>query len=870
MIFRPLGNFVARFWPVLPLAWIGLLVLVTAVAPKWQDVIKDGDFAYLPENSPSRVGETVFAGAFSENFWGSNIMIVARRDSSPDSKLTDDDRDFIENVLAPRLKSLLVEKGWMRPEGAQPEAGDDGETASEDKSASDETRDERYLVAKVSTAATDREAGPLLDSRDGRATLVRVSLNSEYVARQNAPIIDAVHDLIDPDKGVLRREIHKRVDPGTGAVIQRGMIPPGLDLYLSGPAVVGKDMRDAAEKSGKATEGATVLLVIGLLILIYRAPVLALIPLVTVFVGVKIAMGMLALLAKMGAVTLFNGSETYVTVVMYGAGVDYCMFLMARYKEELDAGEGFGEAIAGTIAKIGAALVASAGTTIVGIGMMVFAEFGKFRQAGLAMSFSLIWVLLAALTFTPALLRMFGKWAFWPKVARERLAAAPGWISPTRFASRLLGHRRLRNFWHDLAASIERKPGAWWLGSTAAMLPLAVVGVLFFDRLTYGLLEELPQDTLSVQGAKAVQEHFPAGEAGPVAVLVESPAVSFMEQGGAVAAGELIDRLWEHRDDLSIADVRGQTAPFGILRRAEQTVVQRAMISRVARKYYVSDTGPEKDHITRVDVVFKDDPFSKNSLAQLDRLERKVREFLPAALKGSKLYLIGPTASIRDLKSVTHSDQIRIDLMVLAGVYAVLMALLRQIMVAAYLIVTVFFSYLVTLGATFATFWAIHPGDFVGLDWKVPMFLFTILVAVGEDYNIFLVARIEEEQRRLGGVHGIREALARTGGIISGCGVIMAGTFCSLMFGSLTGMIQLGFALAFGVILDTFVVRPILVPAYLVMLNDGRFGSASRWLGAYQPPEEEPALDPAVAEGLAGELAGAGDRGTSLKAPPAA
>lgn len=113
------------------------------------------------------------------------------------------------------------------------------------------------------------------------------------------------------------------------------------------------------------------------------------------------------------------------------------------------------------------------------------------------------------------------------------------------------------------------------------------------------------------------------------------------------------------------------------------------------------------------------------------------------------------------------------------------------------------------------------------------MFLFTILVAVGEDYNIFLVARVEEEQRRFGGVAGVREGLARTGGIISGCGAIMAGTFCSLMFGSLTGMIQLGFALTFGVILDTFVIRPILVPAYLVMLNDGRFGSASRLLGAY-------------------------------------
>jgi RND superfamily putative drug exporter len=216
---------------------------------------------------------------------------------------------------------------------------------------------------------------------------------------------------------------------------------------------------------------------------------------------------------------------------------------------------------------------------------------------------------------------------------------------------------------------------------------------------------------------------------------------------------------------------------------------------------------------------------------------------LPEELQEAELYFIGPTASISDLKDVTNADQIRIDLMVLSGVFAVLFALLRQVMVAGYLILTVFFSYLVTLGATFAFFWAISPGEFIGLDWKVPMFLFTILVAVGEDYNIYLVARVEEEQRRLGGVQGVREGLARTGGIISGCGLIMAGTFSSLMFGSLSGMIQLGFALSFGVILDTFVVRPILVPAYLVMLNNGRFGSLSRILGAYVPPEDDADAD---------------------------
>jgi len=182
---------------------------------------------------------------------------------------------------------------------------------------------------------------------------------------------------------------------------------------------------------------------------------------------------------------------------------------------------------------------------------------------------------------------------------------------------------------------------------------------------------------------------------------------------------------------------------------------------------------------------------------------------------------------------------------VLIGVFLVLVILLRKPAICSYLILSVFFSYLVTLGVTFALFYALDPDDFAGLDWKVPMFLFTILIAVGEDYNIYLITRIEEEQTRHGPINGIAVALSKTGSIISSCGFIMAGTFSSLMAGYLLGMTQLGFALAFGVLLDTFVVRPILVPAYLVLLRSGRFGYLGRFLGHRESrtgPEVAPAL----------------------------
>jgi RND superfamily putative drug exporter len=184
-------------------------------------------------------------------------------------------------------------------------------------------------------------------------------------------------------------------------------------------------------------------------------------------------------------------------------------------------------------------------------------------------------------------------------------------------------------------------------------------------------------------------------------------------------------------------------------------------------------------------------------------------------------------------------------------VFAILVVLLRQFILPVYLLLSVLFSYYTTLGVSFAVFWALDPHEFTGIDWKVAIFLFTILIAVGEDYNIIMITRIGEEERAHGPLRGITEALDRTGPIISSCGIIMAGTFASLLAGSLTEMKQLGFALSFGVLLDTFVVRPVLVPAFLILWRSGRL---SRWLGQGKPvpaavstsrAEREPAGSPA-------------------------
>jgi RND superfamily putative drug exporter len=194
---------------------------------------------------------------------------------------------------------------------------------------------------------------------------------------------------------------------------------------------------------------------------------------------------------------------------------------------------------------------------------------------------------------------------------------------------------------------------------------------------------------------------------------------------------------------------------------------------------------------------------------------------------------------VRDLANIMKQDRVRIELLVLGAVFLILVVLLRGLLVPLYLLLSVLFSYYATLGVSFLVFWLLDPQGFTGIDWKVAIFLFTILVAVGEDYNIFLLTRVHEEEERHGPVGGVTEALVRTGPIISSCGIIMAGTFGSLLAGSLTEMTQLGFALAFGVLLDTFVVRPVLVPAFLILLRNGRLSLGRR---AHQAPSRERSL----------------------------
>ena len=472
------------------------------------------------------------------------------------------------------------------------------------------------------------------------------------------------------------------------------------------------------------------------------------------------------------------------------------------------------------------------------------------------------------------MLLLLGRRAVWPSRAGR---GGGGWLG------RLGRGDPLEPAWTSLGRWLDRRPGLTWAVAVLAMLPPAVFGAIKHNELSYAPLTELPDDAPSVRAIADLQRHFPAGTAGQLSVVLRSDAADFGSDPGVAAIAALTDRLLERKQELGIAYVRSVTAPFGaessaaerraaaddspvgkaitgFVSRAAENILPtgaRAMADEALRRRAIAEYVGRVEHeggVTLLVVVPSFDPFTAEALDRVGRLQAAVEDALPEDLGHVEVTVGGAPSSLRDLRSVSTADRRRVYVLGTVGVLLVLVLLLRRVAVSIYLIATVVLSYLVTLGVTFLLFRWLQGDGYRGIDWTVPLFLFTLMMAVGADYNVFLLTRVDEERDAHGAVGGITEALRRTGGIISGCGLIMAGTFAALLWGgTLASLYELGFALAFGVLLDTFVVRPLLVPSWLVLIHDGRLGPLSRWLGGRadreprlepEPEAEEPAQEP--------------------------
>nr|WP_246345544.1 MMPL family transporter [Conexibacter arvalis] len=573
-------------------------------------------------------------------------------------------------------------------------------------------------------------------------------------------------------------------------------VPAGLVVKVSGPAGFSTDAVKVFEQINGTLLLATASLVFVLLILIYRSPIFWAIPLVTVLFAEVLSRGIGYWLAKAG-VTINGQTSGVLSVLVFGVGTDYALLLVARYREELRRHEDKHEAAAIALRRAGPAVFASGMTVIAALLCLSLAEVNGTAGLGPVGAFGVALAMLAMLTLLPALLAITGRRAFWPFVPHFGDA----------------GTDETHGLWRRLGERIRPRPRRVWIGTTVALLVLCLGLTQMNSDLTSG--NAFRGDVESVEGQELIAQSFPAGANAPTNVIVPPG-------GGGPAAG---------------------AARVAAVGRAAAGVDGVAAVLPVER---------DPDEGTLLHVTLEAEPYSERAFDVIEPLRGAVK-----AAGGDAVLVGGPTAEERDLRVSTARDNRLIVPIVLVVVFLILAAVLRALLLPLLLMATVILSYAAALGI--GAFFFMEVFGFDGIDPALPLFAFIFLVALGVDYNIFLMARVREEAHAHGTRLGVVRGLAVTGAVITSAGIVLAGTFSTLAVLPLVVLTEIGFTIAIGVLLDTFVVRSILVPALALDVGDRVWWPSALAHRAARPDDErEEGPEPAAAE-----TAGSGSGGAA-------
>jgi RND superfamily putative drug exporter len=498
----------------------------------------------------------------------------------------------------------------------------------------------------------------------------------------------------------------------------------------------------------------TVVVVAIILIVVYRSPILWILPLLSAGVALTLAGGVVYLLAKNDVITLDGQSQGILSVLVLGAATDYALLLIARYREELHLHESRFAAMKVAWRGVVEPILASGSTVVIGLMVLLLSQLNNNRGLGPVGAIGIICSMITILTLLPALLVVFGRWIFWPKI--------PRFGDPDE---------KLKGGWAKVGAATERNPRRYWVGATALLIVLAGFSTTL-NATGLSTIDSFTQRTDSVVGQEELLKHFPGGQGQPTQVVVKE----------AIAPAAIAKLRSNPGVDSVETMVMGFAVPGQPLPPAK--VVDGNMLLNVTLKYA---------------------PDSEEAIALIPGLRSDMESL-------DKSILVGGSTSVSfDINQASKHDRNLIIPIVLFLIAIILGLLLRSIYAAVLLLGTVVVSFFATLGACALIF--NHVFGFAGADPAFPLFAFIFLVALGIDYNIFLMTRVREESLRLGTRAGMTKALTVTGGVITSAGIVLAATFAVLGILPLVFLAQLGFAVAFGVLLDTMIVRSILVPA---------------------------------------------------------
>jgi RND superfamily putative drug exporter len=560
-----------------------------------------------------------------------------------------------------------------------------------------------------------------------------------------------------------------------------GLKGSDLEYAVTGDVAMFADNADAFDTAFLIVGVATIVLIIGLLLVIYRSPLAALLPIVTVGLVSAIAPGLVAWLAQAFDFQVDQSVQIVMTIVLYGVGTDYVVFLLFRYRERLRAGDDPKTALIAAVARVGEVIASAAAAIIIAFMALLLAVFGAFTSFGPGLSIAVALMAVASVTLIPAVVSLIGTKVFWPSKSWQRTPKG------TTF-------QRLGKF-------TGRRPGVVAIASGGVMVALAL-GMIGFNT-DYDQTGQLPSDTESARGLDYMATGFPPGALNPTSVYVRA-------DGGQLDPAALNSYAQGLQEVSGVGGV--MPGPTG----------EPATISQDGR-------------IAKIDLLLDSSPYSN---AALDLVEGPLRDAAhDRAPDGATAYVGGLTSAFADIRDANNRD-----LWVIFPVAGVLIALvlgfmLRSIVAPIYLMVAVVLGFFSTMGATVIAFQGI--GDRPGVSFMLPMLVYLFVVAIGTDYNILMIARLREEAKEGHDPRMAADLAVEHGGpSVGAAGVILAGTFASMLLAGVSFLMEMGFAVSLGILLAAFVMSMFLVPSVTALL-----GHAAWWPGhsdrATTPPATE-------------------------------
>ncbi|MFE0475916.1 MMPL family transporter [Streptomyces sp. NPDC058947] len=564
--------------------------------------------------------------------------------------------------------------------------------------------------------------GPVFDRpADPRAAQVFVPITMDEKGWERiAPAVDSIRD-----------------DVGEGG--------GGLAVHITGPGGTSADFAEAFEGIDSTLLFSAMAVVVVMLLITYRSLTLLLVPLIAVVCALFTAQALIYLLAEHAGLTVNGQSAGILTVLVFGAGTDYALLLVARYREELRRHEDRHEAMALALHRAGPAVLASGATVVLSMLVLLAAEMNSTRGLGPVAAIGVAVALLAMMSLFPALLVVFGRWIFWPVIPHY------GAADPTE-----------HGIWARTGRRIARRPRMTW-AVTALALAVCSLGLIQLRAEGIGNADAFTGKPDSITGQEVSARYFPAGSGDPLVII--SNQAQAVQVGRAVAATPGV-----------VPQSLG--LPPGTRPAFEGKVLFEATMTAPA------DSEAAKQTVERV----------RDAVHAVPDADARVG---------------GGTAALLDMDRATTHDNVLIIPLVLLVVLLILGVLLRALIAPLLLIGTVILSFAAALGISALAFRYVF--DYAGESTDFPLFVFVFLVALGIDYNIFLTTRIREEAARQGTRPGVITGLAATGAVITSAGLVLAGTFAALGTLPMVGFAEIGFAVALGVLIDTFIVRSVLV-----------------------------------------------------------